>query len=226
MKAAKCLIICLMTLLIISFPFRTFSYGTEAAAANYKYARADARDIYFCERKDLKYALFTIPYTYCVEILSTDGEWYYVKYAEDSGLYRALYGYCLSTNLTPVEEPPENKYLNRTVTVTFKADTSVGSLPVLNELNVTAAFYGTYYAGASAYSYVLYDGGFGYVYGANDDYPLNETPSASTPEPEPPEQKEKDSKLLIAVALTALAAAALIILYFASRKSRYFRPDR
>ena len=60
------------------------------AAVIPRYARADARDIYFCERKDLNYALFTIPYTYCVEILSTDGEWYYVKYAEDISHNRAL----------------------------------------------------------------------------------------------------------------------------------------
>lgn len=226
MKAAKFLMLCLMTLLIVSFPFRVFSHGTGAAALNYKYARADARDIYFCERKDLKYALFTIPYTYCVEILSADGEWYYVKYAEDSGMYRALYGYCLAANLTPVEVPPENKYLNMPVTVSFKADTSVGSLPVLNELNVTAAFYGTYYAGASAYSYVLYDGGFGYIYGANDDYPLNDIPAPDAPGPETPGTKEKDSRLFIALGLTALAAAALIIVYLTGRKSRYFRPDK
>ena len=47
------------------------------------------------------------------------------------------------------------------VTVTFKTDAPTGSLPVLNELNVTAAFYGTYYSGAAAYSYVLYDRKFG-----------------------------------------------------------------
>ena len=112
------------------------------------------------------------------------------------------------------------------VTVTFKADTPVGSLPVLHEMNVTAAFYGTYYAGASAYSYVLYDGGFGYIYGANDDYPLNELPAPADNEPEPSAPKENNTKLLIALGLTALAAAALIIVYLTGRKSRYFRPDR
>jgi len=118
---------------------------TTARAAAPRYARADARDVYFCERKDLNYALFTIPYTYCVEILSTDGDWYYVKYAEDGNLYRALYGYCKADNLTPLDTPPENIYLNMPVTVTFKPDPQVGSLPVLGELNVTVAFYGTYY---------------------------------------------------------------------------------
>ena len=196
------------------------------AAVIPRYARADARDIYFCERKDLNYALFTVPYTYCVEILSTDGEWYYVKYAEDNSPYRALYGYCLSARLTPVDEPPDNVYLNMPVTVTFKADAPTGSLPVLNELNVTAAFYGTYYSGATAYSYVYYDGTFGYIYGANDNYPLNELPVDEPPAAElPASGGGTNTKLITALALAGVAAAALIILYFTGRK-RYFRPDR
>ena len=156
MKTAKFILCCLLTALIITFGYRAPLHGNFSVAATSRYARADAKDIYFCERKDLGYALFIIPYTYCVEILSVDGDWYYVKYAEDGNLYRALYGYCKSQNLTIVDEPPANKYLNMPVTVTFKTDTPVGSLPVLNALNVTAAFYGTYYAGATAYSYVMY----------------------------------------------------------------------
>lgn len=221
MKAAKfvlCLILAAATLLL---PSRTFGRASSA-----RYARADERDIYFCERKDLKYALFTIPYTYCVEILSTDGEWYYVKYAEDNGLYRALYGYCLAENLTPVDEPPENIYLNKTVTVVFKAEDIAGSLPVLSEITVTAAFYGTFYSGASAYSYVLYDGGFGYVYGANDDYPLNEIPSEEVVAPTPEQNSGDNGKIITAVVLAALAAAALLAIYITGRKSRYFRPDK
>ena len=222
MKPLKSLLCCLLAALLFTAVF-TSSNGGTAHAATARYARADARDIYFCERKDLNYALFTIPYTYCVEILSPDGEWYYVKYAEDAALYKALYGYCLSKDLTPVEEPPDNIYLNMPVIVTFRTDTPVGSLPVLGEMNVTAAFYGTYYAGATAYSYVLYDGQFGYIYGANDNYPLNEIP-----EPEPPPEEVKDgggsnTKLITVLALTGLAAVTLIVLYFTSRR-RYFKP--
>lgn len=219
MKRFIMLVCCLLAALI----FISVPSAETANAASARYARADARDIYFCERKDLSYALFTIPYTYCVEILSTDGDWYYVRYGEDAGLYKALYGYCLKTNLTPVDEPPENIYLNKPVTVTYKPDAPSGSLPVLSELNVTVAFYGTYYSGASAYSYVLYDGQFGYVYGANDDYPLNEIP-----EPEPPAEQTSggnkvSSKLIIILALTAVAAAALIILYLTGKR-KYIKP--
>lgn len=220
MKPFKVLVCCLFTAIIL---IGALPPTETASAVSARYARADAKDIYFCERKDLNYALFTIPYTYCVEILSTDGDWYYVKYGEDAGLYKSLYGYCLSRDLTPVEEPPENIYLNMPVTVTYKTDAPTGSLPVLSELNVTAAFYGTYYSGATAYSYVLYDGKFGYIYGANDNYPLNDIPE---PEPVPEQTSGKsggDKKLIIALALTAVAAATLIILYLTGRK-RYFKP--
>lgn len=223
MKPFKAIICCILTALILAIPFNPVKDGIRARAATARYARADAKNVYFCERKDLNYALFTIPYTYCVEILSTDGDWYYVKYADDAALYKALYGYCLSENLTPIEEPPENIYLNMPVTVTYRTDMPSGSLPVLNELNVTAAFYGTYYSGATAYSYVLYDGKFGYIYGANDNYPLNEIP-----QPEPPAEETSggggtNTKLITVLAVTGVAAAALIILYLTGRK-RYFKP--
>lgn len=225
MKAAKFLLCCLLTALIfLTVPQRT-SVAAAVASQTKTYARADAMDIYFCEKKDLNYALFTIPYTYCVEILSSDGEWYYVKYAEDTGLYRALYGYCLKNGLTVVDEPPENIFLNMPVTVTFKSDTVAGALPVLSELNVTAAYYGAYYAGATAYSYVLYDGSFGYIYGANDGYPLNEIPVENATEDVREENESSDSKLVIALVLTGIAAVALILLYLTGRK-KYFRPDK
>lgn len=223
MKTIKFSLFCVI--IYITLIFNSNIFAVTATAATYKYARADARDIYFCEKKDLKYALFTIPYTYCVEILSIDGEWYYVKYAEDNGTYRALYGYCLSTNLTPIETPTERKFLSKMVTVTFRADTPSGSLPVLSELNVTAAFYGTYYSGASAYSYVLYDGNFGYIYGANDDYPLNEIPKIEDQKTPTLQEGKDNSKLLTALVLVGIAVVALIFVYFMGLKGRYFRPD-
>lgn len=170
----------------------------------------------------MNYALFTIPYTYCVEIISSDGEWYYVKYGADEALYKTLYGYCLKSNLTPIDEPPQNVYLNMPVTVKFRPDAPSGSLPVLGEIDVTVAFYGTYYSGATAYSYVLYNGEFGYIYGANDDYPLNEIPEPEQPDPQP-SGGGSNAKLITVLALTALAAAVLIVLYVTGRK-RYFKP--
>ena len=219
MKQLKSLVFCLLAVTIF---ISVAPDGNYARGATARYARADARDIYFCERRDLNYALFTIPYTYCVEILSTEGEWYYVKYAEDGSLYKALYGYCLSKNLTPVDTPPENIYLNMPVTVTYRTDTPQGSLPVLSEMNVTAAFYGTYYSGATAYSYVLYDGQFGYIYGANDDYPLNEIPAPDIVE-EPKSESKSNKKLITVLILAGLASATLIVLYLTGRR-KYYKP--
>ncbi len=224
MNAVRSVICCLLAALIFITVPRLYTVASAETSSGRTFARADSRDVYFCEKKDLSYALFTIPYTYCVEILSADGEWYYVRYAEDAGIYRALYGYCLKDKLTVVSEPPENVYLYMPVTVIYKADANTGSLPVLNELNVTAAFYGTYYAGASAYSYVFYDGSFGYIYGANDGYPLNEIP-ADTPADSDEESDGPNAKVITALALCALAVAVPVLLYFAGRK-RYFRPDR
>ncbi|MDE6597418.1 MAG: hypothetical protein K2K60_02130 [Clostridia bacterium] len=228
MKRAKILLFFLAAALIFCLPDnKTYASAETPSAATY--AQATARNVYFYKDKDTSTALFAIPYTYCVRILSEEDEWYYVRYADDSGFYRALYGYCLKENLIPVDVPPENVYLNKAVTVTYKTEAPpIGSLPVLNELTVTAAFYGTYYVGGVALSYVLCENptgedSFGYINGANDDYPLNELPSP--PEPAAPKKKGANAKLIIALSLTALAAAALVILYFTGRHKRFARTE-
>ncbi|MDE7306687.1 MAG: hypothetical protein K2N33_04790, partial [Clostridia bacterium] len=146
MKRAKLFVCCLAAAIIcFSLPAnKTYASAETSTAATY--AQAVARNVYFYKEKDTSTALFAIPYTYCVRILSSDEDWYYVRYADDGGLYRALYGYCLKDNLTLTDVPPENVYLNKSVTVTYKTEAPpIGSLPVLSELNITAAFYGTYY---------------------------------------------------------------------------------
>ena len=194
-----------------------------ASAATVRYARADDENVYFCKSNDLSSALFRIPYSYCVEIISTEGEWYYVKYAENVEPYEALYGYCLKGHLTPVEVPPENIYLNLPVKVTYRPDTAVGSLPTLGAQDVIAAFYGSYKSGATNYSYVGYKGQFGYIdvdIGIND-YPHNEIPNE--PEEISKGGSRSNAKVITMVVLAGLAAATLIVLYFASRK-RTFKP--
>ncbi|MDE6868146.1 MAG: hypothetical protein K2J83_03265 [Clostridia bacterium] len=220
MKTAKFAAFCLLAVICFAIASRPAAIvGTGESSA--RYVRADSRSVYFCVDMDDDTALFAIPYTYCAELLATVGDWYYVKYAEDDGKYQALYGYCRKEGMTPVSEPPENVYLNMTVTVTFKQESINPSLPALSELSVAVAFYGTYYSGASAYSYVLYDGNFGYVYGANDDYPLNEIPDEKPPAEEP--SKGANIKLILIIVLIAAAVIALVILYFTGRTAKFKR---
>ncbi|MDE5943755.1 MAG: hypothetical protein K2H30_06085 [Clostridia bacterium] len=220
MKAAKFAICCLLAVICFAIASRPATIvGTGESSA--RYVRADARNVYFCVDMDDSKALFAIPYTYCAELLATVGDWYYVKYAEDDGKYQALYGYCRKEGMTPISEPPENVYLNMSVTVTFKQDSINPSLPALSELSVSAAFYGTYYSGASAYSYVLYDGNFGYVYGAHDDYPLNEIPEPEKPAEAP--SKGANVKLILIIVLIAVAAVALLILYLTGKNAKFKR---
>ena len=109
-------------------------------------------------------------------------------------------------------------YLYKTVTVTYRSDDGASTLPVLNEISVEAAFYGNFYSGATAYSYVFAQGSFGYIKGSTDDYPLN------LPEEQPDKPSEAVPKqnvnfgLITALVICALAALALIMLYYTSKK--------
>ena len=231
MKKLLLLIICIVALAQSAFSYATsaeFFQAINAYAAEQTesgttgsvlYARAIVTDGYFFTQKDLSTSLFAVPYTYCVQVIREDGEWYYVKYAEDSGVYRAMYGYVLKKDFTPLYERPDVVYLYKPITITYRADEGSSSLPVLGEITVEAAFYGTYYSGATAYSYVLCQGSFGYIQGANDDYPLN---IIEQPDPDDDNNEETsggvNSALVTAIVLVALAAGALILLFVSTRK--------
>ena len=124
--------------------------------------------------------------------------------------------------------PRENKFLFYTVPLTFRTDSYGNSLPAENELTVNSAFYGTYYSGGFAYSYVRYNGNFYYTSGANDGYPLNEIPSQNVdgPPPSAPDGSPSTEKIIIAVVIACVAVGALVGVYITSRRARYFRPDK
>lgn len=191
--------------------------GNAANADSYRYARANSRSAYFFSEKDLSSSLFAVPYTYCIEVVRDEGDWYYARYAEDSGIYRAVYGYCRKSDFDAVEGEPEVKYLYKAIDVTYTTDGGGSTLPVPGEIVVQAAYYGNYYAGANAYSYVWCQGSFGYIEGATDDYPLVNVQPADTPPTE--ERKEGMSAGLIsAIVICSLAAVALLMLFFTTRK--------
>ncbi len=206
-------VLCLILALII--PLQT-PYFVTAKADAAVYARALQRDVYFCAEKSLASALFCLPYTYYVRVLADDGEWLHVCYAEDSGNYQALYGYCLKSKLSLVDTPPEVSYLSRFIPVTYVAESPEGTLPTPGQLTVDAAFYGTYYSGPTAYSYVLCQGKFGYVGGANDNYPL--LPVVTQTQAEPPKQSNTPATVIVGVTLAALGVVIALLFLFVRKK--------
>lgn len=181
------------------------------------YARATSREAYFCTSADLATGIFAVPYTYCVEILSEDGDWYRVKYAEDYGIYRAVYGYVQKSDFEVLSEAPKTVYLYKSVSVTFSQDAPAGNLPVIDDITVNAAFYGSYYSGAAGYSYVLCDDSFGYIVGANEDYPLI-LPEDDAADTEDDAQPNNSVTVVAAVVIGALALLALALLVLSGKK--------
>lgn len=181
------------------------------------YARATSREAYFCTSADLATGIFAVPYTYCVEILSEEGDWYRVKYAEDYGIYRAVYGYVQKSDFEVLSEAPQTVFLYKSVSVTFSQDAPAGNLPVIDDITVTAAFYGSYYSGAAGYSYVLCDDSFGYIVGANEDYPLI-LPEDDAADTEDDAQPNNSVTVVAAVVIGALALLALALLVLSGKK--------
>jgi len=219
---AKFFLCCLLTALIFTSAQAIAVRADTVEPLNLTYARADAKDIYLCSEMDENTALFAIPYTYCVQVLATYGDWYRVRYAENDGLYTAIEGFCLSAQLTVTDKLPEKLYLNMPVKVTLKADSMNGSIPVLSD-EITAAFYGVRYFDGYPYSYLYYKDQFNYVFGEKE-YDINEIP---TDEPAAEASGGKsNAKIITAIALTGLAAVALVILYLTGRKTKYIHPDK
>ena len=202
----------LITLISLS---AAFAVPAHAESPRYAYADLDSA-VYICREKSAESALFIIPQTYCVEILSEEDGWYRVKYAEDNGAYRAVYGYCRKSGLVAVKEPLENLYLNLTLKVIYKAEGAGNRFPPL-EIELTAAYYGAYALGDSVLSYVYCGEKFGYITQTVESYPLNELPTPTVADvPEKPETN--NAMLITAIVITLIAAVAIIAIYISSRK--------
>jgi len=218
MRVLKAAVLLALTTFIILFPSGGGAYA-DAPQTVKTYAYVDlGSEVYFCNAKNEESALFIIPQTYCVQILGREDDWYYVKYAEDNGIYRAVYGYCPTSDLVLTDEPLENLYLHYTITVIYRSDSATSLLPGLKDIEITAAYYGAYTVGKTTCSYVLCNDNFGYIPDTVDDYPLNKLPDSQTiaPAPEP----QSNNTLITALAITGIAAAAIVILYFTGRKPK------
>ena len=216
MKVYKAIIFLVLAILISLAQTAAPVFAEEAAqTAGYAYADVNS-SVYIYGAKDFSSKLFIIPQTYCVEILAEEDGWLRVKYAEDTGIYRAVYGYCRAGELVKTSAPLKNPFLQRTVTVIYRTDAPSGYLPSLNDIEMTAAYYGAYEVGSSSYSYVLCGSSFGYINWQIGDFELNELPSA--PAFKPTDGGGADAKVIAAVVIAVVAVAAIAALYFATRK--------
>ena len=110
----------LLTAIICAAMIAVNFAGVEPARASqtsYTYAQAVTETAYFFTQKDVSTSLFAVPYTYCVRVVRDDGQWYYVQYAEDEGIYRAVYGYVLKSDFTLLDSEPPATYLFKSITV-------------------------------------------------------------------------------------------------------------
>ncbi|MDE6074863.1 MAG: hypothetical protein K2G26_00325 [Clostridia bacterium] len=218
MKRFTVLLICIMLAALAAAPQSVY-------AAESHYARAATRTAYFFTERNTTSSIFAVPYTYCVEVIRDEGDWYYARYASDTGVYKALYGYCRKDDFTLESGTPDVTYLYKTVTVNYSANNNNSTLPVLSEIAVEAAYYGTYYSGATVYSYVYCQGSFGYIEGANDDYPLN-LPEEKPADDETNKGGSDKNKggfnvgAIVAIVILAVLVAVILIIYFATRKPR------
>ncbi|MDE6691684.1 MAG: hypothetical protein K2K04_06915 [Clostridia bacterium] len=206
-----------MILIMTASPFNS----VYAAAPTY--ARANNKEAYFCKAMDEKSSVFAVPYTYCVEVLRDEGDWYYARYLNDFDVYKAVYGYCKKEHFDPEYGTPQNTFLYKKIKVSFSAEGNTPStLPVLSEIALDAAYYGTYEAGGVYYSYVLCQGNFGYIEGKFDDYELNvPTP---TPDDKPNGNGGSGAGLNFAsiafIVIASLSVVVILIIYFTTKKPR------
>lgn len=202
--------------LIFFMPLQNFARAESEYA--YAYVDIDSK-VYFCKSKSFDDALFEIPNTYCLDILGKEDGWLKVRYAEDDGVFQALYGFCKTEGLILSNEEPKVKYLKKTVTVIYRAEDAGSILEGLMPLEFEAAYYGALTAQNRLCSYVYCNGYFGYITGAIEDYPLNPLPSANTFSPSfGGSQGASGATLITAVAVTAIAVVAITVLYFSGKK--------
>jgi hypothetical protein len=155
----------LLNLLYI-FPY-SHTQNTYAAEEKYQYACILGADTYLYSSADENTGLFIIPKTYYVKVIGEGTEFCHVQYMTDTYLYKAVTGYCKTSDLSFVDFAPECPYLFYTLELTYYfegyLEDSITGDNFLYEHNVTAAYYGDYKIGSSTYCYILLDGAFGYV---------------------------------------------------------------
>lgn len=120
-------------------------------------------ETYLYATKSEQSGLFVLPQTYYVKVLTTDAEFCKVEYLTDGESTKKLTGYCKTSELTFVDYTPQTPYFYYTFDLTYYVDPDEKNSPLLDQITVTCAYYGSYKIGTTTYCYVLREDDFGYV---------------------------------------------------------------
>lgn len=148
--------------------------GAETAV----YACAEKENVLFYEKPSEDSALFALPQSYYVKVLSKGATYSYVQYLETVSSFHSVFGYCKTEELLFVDYVPLNPYLYLTFPVSYSVDSpSEGFTSNLTSFSYPCVYYGEYTLGGTPLSYVYLNGHFGYlplsspvVYEKNTDY--------------------------------------------------------
>lgn len=218
MKFILSLLFCLSAALL------TLTPQPVKAASLSEWARIESENIYFYSQADTDSGLFILPRTYFVRLTGESGEFYSVEYLTGE---EALHGFCLQSDVTPVDYVPETPFLVYRTEVVFSIEGDDLPDSFITEYRVLADFYGTFLYGSSTYYYVSLEGLFGYVAASACpplDYPLNTEHTESESQQPTPNQSTGINALNI-VLICALSVAAIGAVYFLFRPARSPRPQ-
>ena len=206
-------------ILVLTAIMLCLSSPEQARAETYGYARIMDDSTYFYSEADEDAGLFLLPRTYFVQIIGDAGDYYQISYLDGQENVKAVKGYCKKSQVTPVSYLPQTPYLVYRIQVTYSTDEPSFPDGFLEEITLSADYYGAFYYGSALCYYVYLNGSFGYVPASacsKPDYPEN-TEFTDPPDPSPVPQK----KDVTGIVLTCiLASAAILAVWF------LFRPQK
>lgn len=178
------------------------------------YAVAETENVWFYGSKNRDDKLFCIPESYYVKVISSEEEFTLCSYLSDTGSYKSITGYCLTSALKFVDFVPNRPYLYREVTAQYKLDGADFGSGKFSTVDVSYVYYGFHDDGGKLYFYVGKDDERDYIpaekkliFEHNTDY---------LPDPaEPTAASAKSSGGLSAVQIVLITLAAVAVLVVA-----------
>lgn len=171
-----------------------FSPMRAASAESEVYACVTGENTGFYSSKGSS-LLFILPQSYYVRVLAKGEEYSYVKYLDDYGGYKSVYGYCKTDELLFVDYVPLRPYLYHSFEAVYSlvGSDETSSDTGLSTITYTCRYYGYVNKDSSMLAYVYVNGSFGYIplslpvtYERNTDYlssiapPEEEVPSGES----------------------------------------------